>query len=100
MTNYGVVIYENINNNEEVVCSNNLVITEEMLTTSFYYLNNCYPKSWEQDHDYISRFYYPKDYSKCLIYNGEQLIFSGQLKNTGNEFKSQRTTLQFTSIRF
>lgn len=71
-------------NGEEVVCSNELTITEEMLTTSSTILNNCYPKSWEQDHDYVSRFYYPKDYSKCLIYNGDNLIFCGVVKNTGS----------------
>ena len=71
-------------NNEEVVCSNELVITEEMLTTSSTILNNCYPKNWEQDHDYISRFYYPKDYSKWLIYNNDDLIFCGVVKNTGS----------------
>lgn len=72
-------------NNEEVVCSNELVITEEMLTTSFTILNNCYPKSWELDHDYVSRFYYPKDYSKCLIYDdNENLLFCGVVKNTGD----------------
>lgn len=70
-------------NNEEVVCSNELTITEEMLTTSSTILNNCYPKSWELDHDYVSRFYYPKDYSKCLIYNNDDLIFCGVVKNTG-----------------
>lgn len=70
-------------NNEEVVCSNELIITEEMLTTSSTILNNCYPKSWELDHDYVSRFYYPKDYSKCLIYNGDDLLFCGVVKNTG-----------------
>ena len=72
-------------NNEEVVCSNELVITEEMLTTSSTILNNCYPKSWELDHDYVSRFYYPKDYSKCLIYDdNENLLFCGVVKNTGD----------------
>lgn len=71
-------------NNEEVVCSNEITITEEMLTTSSTILNNCYPKSWEQDHDYVSKFYYPKDYSKCLIYNGDDLLFCGVVKNTGN----------------
>ena len=70
-------------NNEEVVCSNELEINEEMLTTSSTILNNCYPKSWELDKDYVSRFYYPKDYSKCLIYdNNNNLIFSGVVKNT------------------
>lgn len=58
-------------NNEEVVCSNLLEIKEEMLTTSSTILNNCYPKSWELDKNYVSRFYYPKDYSKCLIYDNE-----------------------------
>ena len=70
-------------NNEEVVCSNELEITEDMLTTSSTILNNCYPKSWENDKDYVSRFFYPKDYSKCLIYdNNDNLIFSGVIKNT------------------
>lgn len=52
---------------EEVVSNKEFTITEEMLATSSTILNNCYPKTWEQDHDYVSRFYYPKDYSKCLI---------------------------------
>lgn len=76
-------------NNEEVVCSNNITITEEMLSTSSVILNNCYPKSWEQDKDYTSRYYFPKDYSKCKIYevddnNNQTLIFCGVVKNTGN----------------
>ena len=60
--------------NEEVVCDKEFTIKEEMLTTSSTILNNCYPKSWEQDHDYVSRFYYPKDYSKCLIYDEEYIL--------------------------
>jgi hypothetical protein len=75
-------------NEEEVVCSNNLTITEEMLSTSSVILKNCYPKTWEQDKDYTSRYYFPKDYSKCEIYNVdggvETLIFCGVVKNTGN----------------
>jgi len=69
---------------EEVVCDKNITINEEMLSTSSTILNNCYPKSWEQDHDYTSRFYYPEDYSKCLIYKDDVLIFAGMVKNTGN----------------
>ena len=53
--------------NEEVVCNNLIEIKEEMLSTSSTILNNCYPKSWEENHDYVNRFYYPKDYSQCLI---------------------------------
>ena len=76
-------------NEEEVVCANNLTIKEEMLSTSSTILKNCYPKSWELDKDYISRYYFPKDYSKCEIYevdenNNETLIFCGVVKNTGN----------------
>lgn len=69
--------------NEEVVCSNKLDIKEDMLATSSTILNNCYPKSWEDTKDYVSNFYYPKDYSQCLIYNNDDLIFSGVVKNTG-----------------
>lgn len=68
---------------EEVVSDKEFTINEEMLSTSSTILNNCYPKAWEQDHDYTSRFYYPEDYSKCLIYNDDTLIFSGLVKNTG-----------------
>ena len=75
-------------NNEEVVCNSNIQINEEMLSTSSTILKNCYPKSWENDKDYTSRYYFPKDYSKCKIYNvnGEEetLIFCGCIKNTGN----------------
>lgn len=71
-------------NDEEVLCSNVLEITEEMLQTSSTILDNCYPKSWEANHDYTSNFYFPPDYSKCKIYQGEDLIFCGCVKNTGN----------------
>ena len=59
-------------NEEEVVSNSNLQIKEEMLSTSSTILKNCYPKSWENDKDYTSRYYYPKDYSKCEIYDIER----------------------------
>lgn len=71
-------------NGEEVVCSNVIEITEEMLQTSSTILDNCYPKSWETNHDYTSNFYFPQDYSKCKIYQGDNLIFCGCVKNTGS----------------
>lgn len=71
-------------NNEEVVFSQQLQISEETLATSSVILDSCYPKSWEEDRDYISRFYFPKDYSRCEFYDDEELIFSGVVKNTGN----------------
>lgn len=71
-------------NGEEVVCDKDFTINEEMLVTSSVILNNVYPASWEVDKDYVSNFYYPPDYSKCLIYDGETLIFCGVVKNTGN----------------
>lgn len=54
--------------NEEVLCDKDFTIKEEMLNTSSVILNNVFPKTWEQDKDYVSRFYYPKDYSKCKIF--------------------------------
>ena len=69
--------------NEEVVCSNDFTINQEMLNTPSVILNNVYPKSWETDKDYTSRFYHPNDYSQCLIYDGDDLIFCGVVKNSG-----------------
>ena len=71
-------------NGEEVVCDKNIEINEELLATSSTILKNCYPKSWEQTHDYVNNFYFPEDYSKCLIYKNNNLIFCGVVKNTGN----------------
>lgn len=71
-------------NNEEVVADKNIAITEEMLSTSSTILNNVFPKTWEEDKDYVSRFYYPEDYSKCKILKDNNLIFCGVVKNTGN----------------
>lgn len=71
-------------NNEEVVADKNINISEEMLSTSSTILNNVFPKTWEEDKDYVSRFYYPEDYSKCKILKENNLIFCGVVKNTGN----------------
>ena len=57
--------------NEEVVSNHEFTINEEMLSASSTILNNCYPASWELDKDYISKFYYPKDYSKFILADGE-----------------------------
>ena len=56
-------------NNEEVLSGKDFTISEEMLNTSSVILNNVFPASWENDKDYVSNFYYPPDYSKCLIYD-------------------------------
>ena len=72
-------------NNEEVLCDKDFTIEQEMLNTPSVILNNVYPKSWEDTRDYVSNFYYPEDYSKCLIYdNNNNLIFAGVVENTGN----------------
>ena len=54
-------------NNEEVLCASKMDIKESLKNTSSVILNNVYPKSWENDKDYVSRFYMPKDYSHCKI---------------------------------
>ena len=72
-------------NEEEVVCSNDFTINMEMLNTPSVILNNVYPATWEADKDYVSRFYHPKDYSQCCIYDdNENLLFCGIVKNSGN----------------
>lgn len=69
----------------EVLCDKNITITEEMLSTSSVILNNVFPKEWDTDKDYTSRFYFPKDYSKCKILDkNNNLLFCGVVKNTGN----------------
>lgn len=70
--------------NEEVICNKDFTIEQEMLGTPSVILNNVYPKTWETTKDYVSNFYYPEDYSKCLIYdNDNTLIFAGVVENTG-----------------
>ena len=78
----------------EVLCDKNIIIEEEMLNTPSVILNNVFPKSWENDKDYVSNFYYPPDYSKCLIYEEtprpapspprRDLLFAGIVRNTGD----------------
>lgn len=48
---------------EEVVCNKEINIVEQLKNTNTIVLNNCYPLSWEDNKDYVSRFYMPKDYS-------------------------------------
>lgn len=68
----------------EVVCSNDFTINQEMLNTPSVILNNVYPKTWEIDKDYTSRFYHPEDYSQCLIKDdNNNLLFCGLVKNSG-----------------
>lgn len=71
-------------NNEEVVFKNEVTIEEETLATSSVILDTVYPASWEADKDYVSRFYFVKDYSRCEFYDDDNLIFAGVVKNTGN----------------
>ena len=75
----------------EVLCDKNIVIEEEMLNTPSVILNNVFPKAWENDKDYVSNFYYPPDYSKCLIVDDDysytpprrDILFCGMVRNTG-----------------
>lgn len=68
----------------EVVSDKTFVITEELLTTASTILNNLMPKTWDDNKDYYSNFYFPKDYSGCEIYNNGELIFAGIVKNSGD----------------
>ena len=67
---------------EEVVCDKEITVAEKLLNTNSTALYNCYPLSWETDKDYVSRFYFPKDYSKFeLVINGET-AFRGVVKRS------------------
>ena len=79
---------------EEVVSNREFTINEEMLSASSTILNNCYPASWEQNKDYASNFYYPKDYSKYILGKGNFTYGTDQyyiLTESGNNF------IQFTT---
>ncbi len=105
--------------NEEVLCDKNITINEEMLNTSSVILNNVFPKTWDTNKDYTTNFYYPSDYSKCLIYDvqptkvpseyqeveyiessGTQYIDTGMKlnQNSGVEFKISNITYGTTKI--
>ena len=90
-------------NDEEVVSNRDFTISEEILATSSTILNNCYPKTWEDDKDYVSRFYYPKDYSLCRILKNNSLIFAGIVKNSGdislNPFEAKYCSLQILDFK-
>ena len=58
---------------EEVLSNKDFTITEELLKTSSTILDNVYPKTWEETHDYVNNFYFPKDYSSCTIENVEAI---------------------------
>lgn len=90
-------------NDEEVVSNRDFTISEEILATSSTIINNCYPKTWEDDKDYVSRFYYPKDYSLCRILKNNSLIFAGIVKNSGdislNPFEPKYCSLQILDFK-
>lgn len=80
-------------NNEEVLSDKNFTIKQEMLNTPSVILNNVYPASWEENKDYVSNFYYPPDYSKCLIYDEYQEPETGTTISGNNlniDYNSQK----------
>lgn len=85
--------------NEEVLCASNMTIKEELKNTNSVILNNVYPKSWEQDKDYVSRFYMPKDYSHCEIIeeNPEVHETSTRRYYNGNRYLND-STLKIESL--
>lgn len=83
---------------EEVVCDKEIQVAEQLLNTSSTVLYNCYPLSWEQDKDYTSRFYFPKDYSKFVMTINGETKFRGVVKRSKpvdlSPFKAHFVTLQ------
>lgn len=85
-------------NGIEVVSDKDFTIKEEFLNTSSTILNNCYPKSWEEEKDYVNNFFFPKDYSSCQIYQNNNLIFAGIVKNSG-EISLRPTDPKYCSLQ-
>lgn len=79
---------------EEVVSNKEFAINEEMLSASSTILNNCYPASWEETKDYVSNFYYPKDYSKYILGKGNFTYGTDQYSILS---VSGETFMQFTT---
>ena len=77
--------------NEEVLCSNDFTINQEMLNTPSVILNNVYPKSWELDKDYTSRFYHPNDYTQCKIF--DEIPAEPGVEITGENITTQSVDL-------
>ena len=69
-------------NNEEVLCNKAFTIKEDYLNPSSVILPNCFPKAWDTDKNYTSRFYLPKDYAVCKILRDSVLYFAGIIKNS------------------
>lgn len=84
-------------NNEEVLCNRNLVINQNISKPSSVILNNVYPKSWEEDKDYVSRFYMPKDYSPVKIINENESTKTYNLNNNIRTIKD-RLIINSTSL--
>jgi len=55
--------------NEEVLCDSSYKIEEELKNPSSVILDKVYPKRWKGTNKLLTDFYFPKDYSKCLIKN-------------------------------
>lgn len=85
-------------NNEEVLCSSSMTIQKQLSNTSSVILNNVYPRSWENDKDYVSRFYMPEDYSKCKIID-ENIITSSTYNLTNNVLNLNDRYVGGTSLK-
>ena len=55
--------------NEEVLCDSSYKIEEELKNPSSVILDKVYPKRWKGTNKLLTEFYFPKDYSNCLIYD-------------------------------
>ena len=59
--------------NEEVVCESSFEIKEEFMNPSSIELYKVFPKKWKGTNKLLEEYYFPKDYSKCNIYDFDKL---------------------------
>jgi len=83
---------------EEVVCESDFQIKEEFMNPSSIELYKVFPKSWKGTNKILTDYYYPKDYTRCIIYRDNELYFAGIVKNSAdmelNPFKPHYCSLQ------
>lgn len=90
-------------NRQEVVCNKEIAVVENLLNCNSTELYNCYPLSWEQDKDYVSKFYFPKDYSKFEMTINGNVAFRGVVKRNKplnlSPFQPHWTSLQVLDFK-
>lgn len=75
-----------------MVCENKFNIEEEITNPSSIILNKVYPKAWKGTNKLLKEYYFPQDYSKCLIKEYGKNLFDKDNANALNAYFNKVTT--------